>query len=80
MIGIRNLASGVAPLTIGQMLASGHLPAALRAHLATMTKAQRAQYIARQEQTHPAPPPARGTLMQEIVYAQNTEVAAPGDH
>jgi hypothetical protein len=26
------------------------------------------------------PGPAKGTLLQEIVYAQNTEVPAPGDH
>jgi hypothetical protein len=79
VIGIRNLASGVAAPTIAQMLASGRIPADLRAHLATMTKAQRAQYIAQEESTHPAATPRRGTVMQEIVYAQNTEVAAPGD-
>lgn len=81
VIGIRNLASGVTAPTIAQMLASGHLPASLRAHLATMTKAQRAQYIAQAEsaQKHPVATPRRGTVLQEIVYAENTEIAAPGD-
>ena len=81
VIGIRFLASGIAEPTIAQMLASGHLPASLRAHLATMTKAQRAQYIAAAEQAQkdPIATPRRGTLMQEIVYARNTEVSAPGD-
>ena len=81
VVGIRYLASGVAQPTIAQMLASGHLPASLRAHLATMTKAQRAQYIAvaEQAQKDPIATPRRGTLMQEIVYAKNTEVSAPGD-
>jgi hypothetical protein len=81
VIGIRNLASGVATPTIAQMLASGHVPAGLRAHLATMTKAQRAQYIAQAEraQKHPVATPRRGTVMQEIVYAENTEVPGPGD-
>jgi hypothetical protein len=81
VVGIRYLASGVAQPTIAQMLASGHLPASLRAHLATMTKAQRAQYIAvaEQAQKDPIATPRRGTLMQEIVYARNTEVSAPGD-
>jgi hypothetical protein len=81
VIGVRYLASGIAQPTIAQMLASGHLPASLRAHLATMTKAQRAQYIAvaEQAQKDPIATPRRGTLMQEIVYARNTEVSAPGD-
>jgi len=81
VIGIRNLASGIAPLTIAKMLASGHIPADLRAHLATLTKAQRAQYIAQAEsaQKHPAATPRLGTLLQEIVYAENTEVAGVGD-
>jgi len=63
------------------MLASGHLPADLRAHLATMTKAHRAQYIAQAEsaQKHPAATPGRGTVMQEIVYPENSEVPGPGD-
>ena len=74
-------ATGIAQPTIAQMLASGHLPASLRAHLATMTKAQRAQYIAvaEQAQKDPIATPRRGTLMQEIVYARSTEVSAPGD-
>jgi hypothetical protein len=81
VIGIRNLASGVAAPTIAQMLASGHIPADLRAHLATMTKAQRAQYIAQAEsaQKHPVATPRRGAVMQEIVYVKNTEVPGPGD-
>ena len=81
VIGIRAVASGVATPTIAQMIASGRIPADLRAHLATMTKAQRAQYIAQAESTakHPAATPGRGTLLQEIVYAENTEVAGPGD-
>jgi hypothetical protein len=62
VIGIRTLASGVAAPTIAQMLASGHIPADLRAHLATMTKAQRAQYIALEESTPPAATPRRGTV------------------
>jgi hypothetical protein len=72
--------AGGAP-TIAQMLASGHITADLRAHLATMTKAQRTQYIAQAESTrkHPAATPPRGTVMQEIVYAENTEVPGPGD-
>ena len=46
-----------------------------------MTKAQRAQYIAvaEQAQKDPIATPRRGTVMQEIVYARNTEVSAPGD-
>jgi hypothetical protein len=81
VVGIRNLASGITAPTIAKMLASGHLPASLRAHLATMTKAQRARYIAQAEsaQKHPVAMPRRGTVLQEIVYAENTEVAAPGD-
>jgi hypothetical protein len=81
VIGIRTLSSGVTAPTIAQMLASGHIPADLRAHLATMTKAQRAQYIAQAEsaQKHPVATPRRGTLMQEIVYSENTEVPVPGD-
>jgi hypothetical protein len=81
VIGIRNLASGITAPTVAQMLASGHLPADLRAHLATMTKAQRAQYIALAESAakHPAATPRRGTVMQEIVYTENTEVRGPGD-
>jgi hypothetical protein len=81
VIGIRYLATGIAQPTIAQMLASGHLPASLREHLATMTKAQRAQYIAvaEQAQKDPIATPRRGTLMQEIVYVRNTEVSAPGD-
>jgi hypothetical protein len=81
VIGIRNLASGVTPPTVAQMLASGHLPADLRAHLATMTKTQRAQYIALAESAakHPTATPRRGTVVQEIVYTENNVVRGPGD-
>ena len=79
VIGIRQLSTGIGPMSIAQALASGHITPSLRKLLAGLTKAERDQLItAAKKQHRPAYPP-KGTVIQEIVYAQTAEVPAPGD-
>jgi hypothetical protein len=78
VIGIRQLSTGIGPMTLGQALASGRLSPSLRKLLAGMTKAERAQLYAIAKKQHGPAYPAKGTLIQEIVYAQNAQVPAPG--
>lgn len=79
VIGIRQLSTGTGPTTIAQALASGHLTPSLRKLLARMTKAEQAQLIASGKKQDGSAYPPKGTLIQEIVYAQNATVPAPGD-
>jgi hypothetical protein len=79
VIGIRQLSTGIGPMSIAQALASGHIPPSLRKLLAGLTKAERAALIAMAKKQHGPAYPAKGTLIQEIVYAQTAEVPAPGD-
>jgi hypothetical protein len=78
VIGIRQLSTGIGPMTLGQALASGRLSPSLRKLLAGMSKAERAQLSAIGKKQHGPAYPAKGTLIQEIVYAQNAKVPAPG--
>jgi hypothetical protein len=78
VIGIRQLSTGIGPMSIAQALASGHITPSLRKLLAGLTKAERDQLITAAKQHGPAYPP-KGTLIQEIIYAQTAEVPAPGD-
>ena len=79
VIGIRQLSTGIGPMSIAQPLASGHIPPSLRKLLAGLTKAERDQLIAAAEKKHGPAYPPKGTLIQEIIYAQTAEVPAPGD-
>lgn len=79
VIGIRQRSTGISPETFAQMLASGHAPAWLRKHLSTLSKAQRAKFIANAKKQSPPAVPPKGTVTQEIVYMRTAEVAAPGD-
>jgi hypothetical protein len=79
VIGIRQLSNGIGPRTIAQAIASGHISARLRKLLARLTKAERDQLITDARKQHWAAYPAKGTLIQEIVYVQTAEVPAPGD-
>jgi len=79
VIGIRQLSTGIGPMSIAQALASGHISPSLRKLLAGLTKAERDQLsTAAKKQHRPAYPP-KGTVIQEIVYAQTAAVPAPGD-
>lgn len=79
VIGIRQLSTGIGPMSIAQALASGHITPSLRKLLAGLTKAERDQLITAAKKKHlPAYPP-KGTVIQEIVYARTAEVPAPGD-
>jgi hypothetical protein len=79
VIGIRQISTGIGPMSIAQALASGHVPPSLRKLLAGLTKTERDQLVAAAKKKHlPAYPP-KGTLIQEIVYAQTAQVPAPGD-
>jgi hypothetical protein len=79
VIGIRQLSTGIGPMSAAQPLASGRTTPGLRKLLAGLTKAERARLItAAKQQRGPGYPP-KGTLIQEIVYAQTVEVPAPGD-
>jgi hypothetical protein len=79
VIGIRQLSTGIGPMSITQALASGHISPSLRKLLAGLTKAERDRLITEAKKQHlPAYPP-KGTLIQEIVYAQTAKVPAPGD-
>ena len=79
VIGIRQLSTGIGPMSIAQALASGHISPSLRKLLAGLTKAERDQLItAARKQHQPAYPP-KGTVIQEIVYARTAAVPAPGD-
>ena len=79
VIGIRQLSTGIGPMSIAQPLASGHIPPSLRKLLAGLTKAERDQLITKAEKKHGPAYPPKGTVIQEIVYAQTAEVPAPGD-
>jgi hypothetical protein len=79
VIGIRQLSNGVGPRTIAQAIASGDISPHLRKLLAGLTKAERDQLITSARKRHWAAYPAKGTLIQEIVYVQTAEVPAPGD-
>ena len=46
---------------------------------AGLTKAERDQLITNARKRHWAAYPAKGALIQEIVYVQTAEVPAPGD-
>jgi hypothetical protein len=79
VIGIRQLSTGIGPMSLAQGLASGHIPPSVRKLLAGLTKAERDRLIAAAKKQHfPAYPP-KGTLIQEIVYARTAKVPAPGD-
>ncbi len=81
VIGIRQLSTGIGPRrSIAQALASGHVPASVRKLLAGLTKAERNQLITKAEKPDGPAYPARGTLIDEIVYTRTAEVPAPGDH
>ena len=79
VIGIRQLSNGIGPRSIAQAIAYGHISPQIRKLLAGLTKAERDQLIAKARKRHWAAYPAKGTLIQEIVYAQTAEVPAPGD-
>jgi len=79
VIGIRQLSTGIGPMSIAQALASGHISPSLRKLLAGLTKAERDRLITGAKKQHPPAYPPKGTLIQEIVYAQTAKVPAPGD-
>jgi hypothetical protein len=79
VIGIRQLSTGIGPMSIAQALASGHIPPSLRKLLAGLTKAQRDQLIAEAKKKQGPAYPPKGTLIQEIVYTRTAKVPAPGD-
>jgi hypothetical protein len=79
VIGIRQLSTGIGPISVAQAFASGHLTPRLRKLLAGLTRAERAKLIAAAKKQHGPAYPAKGTLIQEIVYARTAEVPAPGD-
>ena len=79
VIGIRQLSTGIGPVSIAQALASGHITPSLRKLLAGLTKAERDQLITAGKKQHGPAYPPKGTLIQEIIYAQTAEVPAPGD-
>jgi hypothetical protein len=78
VIGIRQLSTGIGPSNIAQAIASGHITPRIRKLLAGLTKAERDQLMTAEKKHLPAYPP-KGTLIQEIVYAQTADVPAPGD-
>jgi hypothetical protein len=78
VIGIRQLSTGTGPRNIAQAIASGHITPHVRRLLAGLTKAERDQLITKANKHLPAYP-AKGTLIQEIVYVQTAEVPAPGE-
>jgi hypothetical protein len=79
VIGIRQLSTGIGPMSTAQALASGHITPSLRKLLAGLTKAERDQLITAAKKQHGPAYPPKGTLIQEIVYAETAEVPAPGD-
>jgi hypothetical protein len=79
VIGIRQLSTGIGPMSIAQALASGHITPSLRKLLAGLTKAERDQLITAAKKKHGPAHPPKGTLIQEIIYAQTAKVPAPGD-
>ena len=87
VIGIRQLSTGIGPMTVGEVIASGHIPpglgklaaARLREVIADTTKAERDKLISEAKRQQGPAYPARGTVIQEIVYAQTATVPAPGD-
>jgi hypothetical protein len=79
VIGIRQLSDGIGPRNIAQAIASGHISPHVRRLLAGLTKAERDKLITNARKRHWAAYPAKGTLIQEIVYVQTAEVPAPGD-
>jgi hypothetical protein len=79
VVGIRQLSTGIGPKTIAQAIASGHITPRVRKQLAGLTKAERNQLIAAAKKQHWAAYPAKGTLIDEIIYVQTAEVPAPGD-
>jgi hypothetical protein len=78
VIGLRQLSTGIGPMTLGQEIAAGKIPPRLRKILAHPTKAERAR-IARAMKQRPVAYPPKGTLIWESVHVQITEVRAPGD-
>jgi len=66
-------------MSLGQALASGHLSPSVRKLLDSLPKAERDRLITAAKKQHPPAYPARGTLIQEIVYTQTAKVPAPGD-
>jgi hypothetical protein len=78
VIGIRQLSTGIGPMSIAQALASGHVTPRPRTLLAGLTKAGRDQLITKAKKQHGLAYPPKGTLIQEIVCAQTAEVPAPG--
>jgi hypothetical protein len=79
VIGIRQLSTGINPVRIAGGPAAGHITPRLRKLLAGLTKAERDKLIAAANQQHGPAYPPKGTVIQEIVYAQTSEVHAPGD-
>jgi hypothetical protein len=79
VIGIRQLSTGIGPKNIAQAIASGHITPRVRKQLAGLTNAERNQLITAAKKQHRAAYPAKGTLIDEIVYVQTAEVPAPGD-
>jgi hypothetical protein len=75
----RQVSNGIGPRNIAQAIASGHLSPSVRELLAGLTKTKRDQLITNARRRHWAAYPAKGTLIQEIVYVQTAEVPAPGD-
>ena len=79
VIGLRQFSTGIGPVTIPQALASGHITPTVRRLVAGLTKAQIDQLIRAAKKEHIPPYPAKGTLIQEIVYTQTAKVPGPGD-
>jgi hypothetical protein len=79
VIGIRQLSTGIGPRSIAQAIASGHITPRVRKLLASLPRAERDQLITAAKKTHFPAYPAKGTLIDEIVYVQTAEVPAPGD-